>query len=452
MATPTPSLGQAISLGFKLPSNQFPLEEISRRRQEEQDAIDAAKKAAQKSKGLQDKYRNDLGKFNVEGIIAPLQGNSKAMSAAIIDHVKKNIASNPNYNPYEDSELDTMRFDLKQITARDRISSEAYLKDVEKGVQNPKSFSLQTQWTDAVGKNDKEAWDKLTGGTGVYTYGAITANEPEPDMPKLLGAMSGWAAKQGIHPTATGGAAVPIKTQESSWETFKQASPEWNATIVNWMTKGNTREQAEKAADEEFKPAYFGLFGEKAAPLKTGGKEGATSKYSVTPVTNKTININIPTIEDGKQVGFVEGEVTARNTWELKTTIPIQKETIETFDPTTWESERIVGAQDFKISSIIELPTIKGKPIRDKIAKQFSKQVKWKKFASGTTSKGEPKYIDYEAIKSVLEQKKITLEGLEDEKSKTINRSDISAKAKAAGYSNKEYEKLLIEKGVEIID
>jgi hypothetical protein len=35
---------------------------------------------------------------------------------------------------------------------------------------------------------------------------------------------------------------------------------------------------------------------------------------------------------------------------------------------------------------------------------------------------------------------------------KTIKRSDIAAKAKASGYSKDEYEKLLIQNGVKIVD
>jgi hypothetical protein len=35
---------------------------------------------------------------------------------------------------------------------------------------------------------------------------------------------------------------------------------------------------------------------------------------------------------------------------------------------------------------------------------------------------------------------------------KTIKRSDIPAKARAAGYTDAEYEKMLIQKGVKIVD
>ena len=291
----TPNLGQAIALGYKIPRDTFAVEEISRRRKEEQDAIDNARKAAQKSKELQDKYRDDLDKFNVEGIIAPLQRNSQAASAAITDHVKKGIAKNTNYNPFSDDDLDVLRFDLKQITARDRVSSEAYLKDVEKGVGNPKLFTLQTQWTDAVGGNDKEAWDKLTGGTGVYTYGAITPNE---EIKKIE-----WDAekskdidetRQGAITTAEGAVFVPEQNKKQRTDAYRM-KPAYQAEMVDYMSKGMTAEKADAFVFED----YFSRVGQKAAPLK----EDREDKDALTVADVKTqVPVNIIEGVTGKKI------------------------------------------------------------------------------------------------------------------------------------------------------
>lgn len=169
---------------------------------------------------------------------------------------------------------------------------------------------------------------------------------------------------------------------------------------------------------------------------KDGG--GGTSNYSVTPI-EKPINVNLPfTKQSGKAQEYSTGTVNTK-AWELKANIPIQKEYKQFFDPENWNQTAPVGAKDFHIASVIEMPVhksgpYKGKPGTQELVDKHPQLYEMKKFASGTIksevpvmdeksgkplldndgqpkteSKSVPRYIDYEVIKPVLDQRKIKL-------------------------------------------
>lgn len=77
-----------------------------------------------------------------------------------------------------------------------------------------------------------------------------------------------------------------------------------------------------------------------------------------------------------------------------------------------------------------------------KLAKQIQLEVDYDTNKENFTAQGYPNIFDEFRARS----------GGGSTAAKTIKRSDIAAKAKASGYSNAEYEKLLIEKGVKIVD
>jgi len=447
------SLGKGIALGYRMPSSDVAVNLINQRRKEEQDAIDAAKQAAQKSMELQDKYRDDLDKFNVEGIIAPLQQNSKAASAAIIDHVKKGIASNPNYNPFSDDDLDVLRFDLKQITARDRVSSEAYLKDVEKGVGKPESFAIQTQWTDAVGKNDKEAWDKLTGGTGVYTYGAIEPKEEIKQIDWIKG-KNDFAdqTRQGAFTTEEGAQFVPDKTIKQRWDIYR-TTPEYNAEITHYNTQGITDDvKADSLAFQDFK----NVLGQKAAPLK---KEGGLQIGIGWAKSGKFYyNLeNLKSAQAGGKSAIIFGQ-------EGGTALPFNSFVGKEGDkeiigrPTGKIYDVGKGKNEFEVEMLVakaqkqgfefDITQITPETNPDKYEKVYVPLTK----SDFNRKKFQGEYggqdID-ELYKGMIGEQKTTQP---KEAAKTIKRSDISIKAKASGYTAKEYEKMLIDKGIEITE
>jgi hypothetical protein len=80
----------------------------------------------------------------------------------------------------------------------------------------------------------------------------------------------------------------------------------------------------------------------------------------------------------------------------------------------------------------------------------------------GNPKDANGKFIDYTKNKSQLESQMSGFDieqefanrrgGKTSEKTKQIKRSEIADKAKKAGYTQAEYEKLLIQKGVKIVD
>ena len=283
MANETPSIGGGIALQYKMPQNNFAAQAIMQQRAEENRAIAAARKAHAETLARIDKYQGDLGKFNVEGIIAPLQKPVQADVAELYNHLKQKKAENENYNPFQDDELREKKFRVEQNLSNARVQSKAYLDDVQRAVDHPDQFDIDEDFTNAVGTGNFDKWSQAnskmhageTNGTNIYTHGVLKPKAKEPELPKLLGAFSSWAGQQQKLTTQEGAQFTPERVKTESWETFKEASPEWRATVANWTAKNGSNGEA--MAEEYFKPKYLNLFDVKAAPEKKEEDGGLTA-------------------------------------------------------------------------------------------------------------------------------------------------------------------------------
>lgn len=156
----TPSLGGALALQAK-PIDRTALNVgiIQRQRAEEQEAIDASRNARAKSLENIDKYKTQMSNWFIKdtsGLLANYQLEPKAKVAEIFEHIKKKKGANEHYNIAGDDDLRALKFDLGEIVSRNKISSQRYLKDIERGVNNPDKYDFNTAFTDAVGKGSME--------------------------------------------------------------------------------------------------------------------------------------------------------------------------------------------------------------------------------------------------------------------------------------------------------
>lgn len=256
------------------------------------------------------------------------------------------------------------------------------------------------------------------------------------------GAMTGtplmsWITQAKADGKDISGAFSEIQKTDSKFMPKKQLDDLASALIHDYgYTFGGKNEQE---ATEEMKKRILNRF---IPETKTSlhfapGESG--SNYEVAPI-KKAINVNLPAKQQaGKAQQYITGEVNAKS-WELKANIPIQKEYNKFFDPENWQQATPVGAKEFTISSVVELPVhksgpYKGKPASQDIVDKFPNQFEMKKFASGTVrsdvpvtdtetgqpiiepSTGQPKvkseitprYIDYDVVKPTLEERKIKL-------------------------------------------
>ena len=413
MGNSSPNLGQAISLQYRIPQNNFPAQEISRRRAEEQAAIDAARKAHAKSLEKIDKYRADLDKFNVEGIIAPLQNEVKAYAADMHKHIKQRMAENENYNPNADDDLRSKRFELDQVLAKNRVSSKAYLDDVNKAINHPELFQLNTKFTDAVGKGSMDEWvvanDEIhsgsTGGAGVYTHGAVTSIKPKSDWRKSLFNYSNQAGKV---TTSEGAEYVADSTKKQLFDSWKN-TPDYQSAVAEY----GTRMPLENVDKMIYESDWLPQFAFKAATERkeqgtdiltiediqenvpvniiegsTGKKVEDTAHYGITLPSNVLLNIpatkNIIDRSTGKQLDYT-GQLNVRGGKLLSTKIS-GKFVPMLYTTTSVQEEDEFGAMK-TVTKDIEIPLaeIRGQKVLEK------HKVAIDEFDKKTSSLNQPK-------------------------------------------------------------
>lgn len=450
MADQSPNLGQAVGLQFQLKQNNYPLQEVARQREEENAAIAAARKAHAATLARIDKYQGDLGKFNVEGIIAPLQKPVQADVAELYNDLKRKKAENPNYNPFQDDELREKKFRVEQNLSNARVQSKAYLEDVQRAVEHPNDFEIDTEFTDAVGSGSFDKWTQAnskmhpgeTAGTNIYTHGVLKPKVKEPEQPKLLGAMGSWSGQQQKLTTAEGAQFTPDRVKGESWETFKQSSPEWRATVVNWTAKNGSNGEA--MAEEFYKPKYMNLFDVKAAPEKKeeeGGlaagdikenvdvniydavaKKQVANKapYALALPSNVTLNIaNAKGVLDSETGTDLPGNTQLNITGGEIYSTKIKQGDKSTYVPMLYTTATMLGTDGKTVTKNVKIPLDK---IKDQ--KVLAKHK--------------------EAIDEI--QKKTEALNKKETTKKVLTKAEIEKRAKAANYTYDEYFELIKDK------
>lgn len=438
----TPNLGEAIGLQYKMPNSDKAVDILNQRRKEEDDAIKAARIAQSKKLEEIDKYKDDLGKYSVEGIIAPLQVPVQASVSALHDAMKE-----AGENIRNSDKVKAAKFELDKTLADARIQSNSYLDQTNRGINNPDLYDLDSDFTNAAGKGGIDGYNEWiaannkihsgsTSGTNKYTHGVLKPKEQlkQVDWRKSLFNYSNQAGKV---KTEDGAEFVPEATKKKLFEGWKN-TPDYQAALAEYGTQIPLDKVDSMIYEQDWKP----LFSATSAPIK--GK-GLTMNFGGNSAENDNVRVVVSDTDDKRIYNIAQIKSTENSILDFSQPKNSKGET-PTVKGTPLRVEKMKDSGQANI--VVSVPEI----IDDEKTGNYKEVRVPYEQNKDRVLKGKFGFT-IEDIDNGISQNKIEVsKGTKKVTTKSIKRSDISTKAKAAGYSIKEYEKLLTEKGVEIIE
>lgn len=306
MTTGGPSLGEAIGLQAKVADRtNLIVGEIGRQRKEEEAIVSANKKAATKNLDDIEKYKNDLGKWQISaesGIHPVYHEKLAAMAEQMRQRFQKGQENDKeNYSPAYDSELQRMKFEFQQEADKDKQSTKNIVRDLGvKASDSKNKYDVNEPLLNSLNVRSYDDFIKSNGGSDYY---AIGINTPKPAVLGWTKDAALWASKmKGLYvKNADGSKTINPKLFEEQWNAIKNdPAATWveNADAVN-KAAGYSPEQSEA----QVKSYVMNLLPNQAAPDKsTGAGTGSKAKYDFSSPTTFKHSLSGGDVEDVTQV------------------------------------------------------------------------------------------------------------------------------------------------------